>query len=538
MRLSRLEDFRDRLGERFPELSPPHPVYKWLVLGSVMIGTFMAVLDSTIVIVALPKLMATFGVPVDTVEWVLTAYLLVFGVMLTSSGWFADRWGYKRIYQMGIVLFTVGSFLSSLSWNIGALIVFRVVQGAGGGILMPVGMAIVIREFPKEKRGIALAFWGIAASASVSLGPTTGGYLIDHYSWQTIFDINVPLGIIGLFVTFIILREYRAKKNLPFDLVGFAALVVFLTSLLLALASGNASWNVGGWTSNFIITTFGFAFVGFVVFLINEIKTPHPLIALPLFRNYNFSLGTIALFIFGLGLFGSNFLLPVYVQNSLGYSPLQAGLLFLPVGIMLMATAPVAGLITDRFGGKFPVIAGLLLMGFTFYQFSFLSYLTDRSQLMLPLFIRGLAMGLIFAPLTTITISEVANEKMAQASGLLSVIRQIGGSFGVAIFGSVLSHRVVVHNTLYGQSINPYAETTRNALAALQLSALQSSGGTAADALTRAKGALIGFVANQAFIQSVNDVFRISAIIIVTSTVFVILTRNPKKNRKNPPMTG
>jgi DHA2 family multidrug resistance protein len=530
---SRSEHFRDRLGRRFPELSPSHPVYKWLVLGSVMIGTFMAVLDSTIVNVALPKLMATFGVPVNTVEWVLTAYLLVFGVTLTISGWFADHWGHKRMYQLGLLLFTVGSLLSSLSWNIGALIVFRVIQGAGGGILMPVGMAIVIREFRQEKRGIALAFWGIAASASISLGPTAGGYLIDHYSWQTIFDINVPLGIIGIFVTFIVLREYRAEKKLPFDLVGFAALVAFLTALLLALANGNASWNVGGWTSNFIITTFGIAITGFVVFMINELRTTHPLIALPLFRNYNFTLGTIALFIFGLGMFGSNFLLPVYVQNSLGYSPLQAGLLFLPVGIILMATAPVAGLITDRFGGKFPVIAGLLLMAFTFYKFSFLSYLTDRSQLMLPLVTWGLGMGLIFAPLTTITISEVANEEMAQASGLLSVIRQIGGSFGVAIFGSILSRRVVVHNTLYGQSINPYSETTKNTLAALQLSALHSTGGTAADALTRAKGVLIGFIANQAFIQSINDVFRIAAIIILSSTVFVILTRNTKKNRKN-----
>ncbi len=208
--------FRDRLVERFPVLDPANEVYRWLVLASVMVGTFMAVLDATIVNVALSKLMATFGVSVDRVEWILTAYLLIFGVMLPSSGWMADHWGYKRMFLVGLFLFTLGSFLCSLAGNIDVLIAFRVIQGAGAGFLMPVGMAIITREFPPEKRGIALGFWSVAASASVSLGPTLGGYLIDRFEWNVIFDVNVPVGIMGMAAAWLILREVRSETEDPF----------------------------------------------------------------------------------------------------------------------------------------------------------------------------------------------------------------------------------------------------------------------------------------------------------------------------------
>ena len=180
---------------------------KWWVLGSVMIGTFMAVLDSTIVSVAFPKMMATFGVSVDQIEWVMTAYLLAFAVVLPSSGWIADHFGYKKTYMLGFFLFTFGSLLCSLSWNEDVLILFRIVQGVGAGFVMPVGMAIVTRAFPPKQRGMALGFWGIAAAASISLGPLAGGYLVDNFSWHAIFDINVPVGIIGLLAVWVIQKE-------------------------------------------------------------------------------------------------------------------------------------------------------------------------------------------------------------------------------------------------------------------------------------------------------------------------------------------
>ncbi|HTY09111.1 MAG TPA: MFS transporter, partial [Candidatus Edwardsbacteria bacterium] len=255
-----LRDLRGALQRRarrdIPSLHQQHQRYRWWVLANVMIGTFMAVLDATIVDVSLAKLIATFGVSVDRVQWVITAYMLVFAVMLPTSGWIADHFGYKRTYFLGLALFTGGSLLCSLSWSFNALILFRLIQGCGAGMLMPVGMAIVTREFPPRQRGVALGFWSVAAAASISLGPMLGGYLIDAFSWHAIFDVNIPVGLLGLAATFIIQREYRTEHTRSFDLAGFVAMSLFLSCLLLALSNANAAWNTGGWTSTFSLSCF------------------------------------------------------------------------------------------------------------------------------------------------------------------------------------------------------------------------------------------------------------------------------------------
>ena len=538
MRRAAWSQFRRTLQEDYPYLRPEHPTYRWLVLSAVMVGTFMAVLDATIVNVALSNLMATFGVSVDQVEWVLTAYLLVFAVMLPSSGWLADHLGYKLIFLTGLCVFTLSSFLCSLAWNLNALIAFRVLQGAGAGALMPVGMAIVTREFPPEKRGIALGFWSVAASASISLGPTLGGYLIDHYSWHTIFDVNVPIGILGAVALLIILREHRAEGRRSFDLVGFFSLSAFLTGLLLALANGNSAWNTGGWTSRYILTCFGVSAVGLMVFLITELTVRHPLIELGLFRNFNFSVSNMVSFMFGLGMFGSTFLLPIYLQNSLGYTPFQAGLVFLPVGFLQGICAPFAGLFADRHDPRIPTIVGLVLMAYTFYQFGFLSYFSEKPEIMLPLYLRGMAMGILFAPLMTMSLSEIPNAKMAQASGLMNVVRQLGGSFGVAIFGTILTRRTIFHSAIYGQQLGQSSQTYRETLMRLQQAAAHQTGGTTAAALAKAKVEIASFASNQAFVSAVDDVFLIVSVIVVMSAVPVFFLRVHKRGGRHRAATA
>lgn len=529
--VDKISHLRQGIVDQFPELSVESPYYRWFVLGSVMIATFMAVLDSTIVNVALPNFMAYFGVSVDQVEWILTAYLLVFAVILPTSGWLADHYGYKRIFLIGLLMFTIGSFLSSLAWNFGILIFFRIIQGGGAGMLLPVGLAIITREFPPEKRGIALGFWSVAASASVSLGPTVGGYLIDKSSWHTIFDINVPIGIFGIAASYIILRDYKSKDARPFDIIGFISLAAFLTPLLLALANGNSAWNTGGWTSKYILTNFAISLVGLTVFSINEFTIKHPLIEISLFKSRNFSLSNLVLFFFGWGLFGSTFLLPIYLQNSLGYTPFQAGLVFLPLGLLLGLTAPFAGHFSDKYGGKIPAIIGLILLAFTLYQYSFLSYLTERAQIMSPLYLRGFAMGLIFSPLTTIAISEIPNTKMAQASGLINIIRQLGGSFGVAVFGTVLTRQTIIHAANYSQQLNQYSEVYRNTILKLQMFTTNVNGGSAGEVSSKANIILGQFVQEQAFIQGVSDVFLLAAIIVLISVIPVFFLKKIK--RKN-----
>ncbi len=506
-----------------------HTSYKWWVLANVMIGTFMAVLDATIVDVSLAKIMATFGIGVDTVKWVATAYLLVFAIMLPTSGWIADHFGYKKTYAFALGLFTIGSLLCSLAWNESALILFRVVQGAGAGLMMPVGMAIVMREFPPERRGVALGFWTIAAAASISLGPTLGGYLIDNFAWHAIFDVNVPVGIVGVFATLVIQREYKTSATRSFDIIGFISMAVFLSALLIALSDGNSEWNTGGWTSPFIVTCFAISIIAFVVFMITELNIRHPLIDLSLLKNFNFAMANIILFIFGMGMFGSTFLLPLYLQNGLGYTAFQAGSLFLPIGFLQALMSPIAGNLADKINPKIPAFFGIVLLAISLFINHFLSLFSETSSIMVSLYLRGLAMGWIFTPLSTIALSGIPRERMAQASGLYNVLRQIGGSFGVAIMGTLLTDRTIFHITSYGQAVNQYAPATKNIVSGLARYSQHAVGGTNAVSALRANALVAYHLSQQAFVSAVDDDFFIAALITILCVIPILFLRYKKK---------
>ena len=507
---------------------PNHSSYKWWVLANIMLGTFMAVLDATIVNVSLPKIMAAFGITVDKAEWVLTAYLLAFAVMLPSSGWFADHFGYKRLYMLALFLFTSGSFLCGLAWNENALIVFRVIQGLGGGIITPVGMAIVLREFPYKQRGTALGFWAVAAAGSVSFGPLIGGYLVDNFSWHSIFYVNVPVGIFAIFATWAVQREYKAERARSFDIVGFISMTVFLLSLLLALADGNSAWNTGGWTSTFIMSCFAIAAVSLVVFLVTEFTVEHPILELNLMKSFNYSMANIVLFIFGFSVFGSTFLLPLYLQDSLGYTAYQAGAVYLPMGLIQGIVAPLAGILADRTNPKIIAISGIVLLAWSWYLNGFLSLFSMHSEIMLPVYLRGFGMGLLFTPLSTIALSDIRKEKMAQASGLFNVIRQVGGSFGVAVIGSFLTARTLFHTALNGQAMQPYSPAYEHVIYTLRNFATNVLGGSLATGLQRAKALVLSNAVKQAIVQATDDTFLFAFGVMILCIIPILFLRTNK----------
>ncbi len=508
-----------------------HPSYKWFVLANIMMGTFMAVLDATIVNVGLPKMMATFGVSVDKIEWVLTAYLLVFAVVLPSSGWIADHLGYKKSYFLGLGLFTLGSLLCSLSPDENMLIIFRVLQGAGGGFIMPVGMAIITREFPPKQRGMALGFWGIASASSVSLGPMFGGYLIDKFSWHALFDINVPVGIIAMVATLVIQREYKTEETRSFDLVGFISMTLFLVFLLLALSDGNAAWNTGGWTSNFILSCFAVATVSFVIFLYTEFTVRHPIVDLRILWNRNFGMANIMLFIFGLAFFGNSFLLPLYLQNSLGYTALQAGLVFFPVGIIQAIMSPVAGRLADKVNPKIPVLIGITLTFISMFMYRNLSLTSEYDQIIIPLIIRGFGIGFMFIPLSAIAINDISKEKMAQATGLFNTIRQVGGSFGVAILGSLLTRRVIFHTEMYSQAVNQHSTTFKHVVYGLTHFVQNAVGGAGSHTVMQAQALIAQNLAGQALVQGIDDDFLVGAVITLLILIPLFFLRYHKREK-------
>ena len=320
--------------------------YKWWILSLVMLGTFMAVMDVTVVNVGLPTIMSVFHIPISTAEWVITAYMITMTLMLPSAGWIADRIGNKRMYILGLVLFTFGSWLCGRAGSDMFLISARALQGFGSGIIQSLGLAIVTREFPPQQRGLALGLWSVAAAASISFGPLIGGYLVDDYSWHLIFDVNVPVGLAAILFAIFIQKEWRGARAGSFDWPGFLCVVCFMPLLIFALARGNSPLNPEGWSSPEVIGCFAVAAAALIVFIVRELRCENPLLNLKLLGERNFGVSMAVLAIFGIGMLGGTYLLPLYMQKGLGYTAIMAGSVFLPVGLIQGVLSTCSGFLT------------------------------------------------------------------------------------------------------------------------------------------------------------------------------------------------
>lgn len=500
-----------------------------------MLGTFIAVLDATIVNVGLPKIMASFGVGLDKIEWVITAYMLAMAVALPTSGWLADKFGYKRLYFIGLFLFTLGSMLCGRSSNENMLIASRVIQGLGAGTIQPLGMAIITREFPPSQRGIALGFWGISAAASVSFGPIIGGFLIDNFSWPLIFDVNIPIGIVAMLFTIVVQSEYINKQTRKFDVVGFISVTLFLPLTLYALSQGNAATNSEGWHAPYILGCGAIALIALAVFITAELTVKEPLLDLRLLMNHNFGIANIILLIFSLGMFGSTFLLPLYLQNSLGYSALQSGSVFLPVGIIQGIIAPVSGRISDKFTPKLPIFLGVILLACSFFLNSRLSWMTELNFIMLSLYLRGLGMGLIFTALSTISLSEIPREKMAQASAITNSIRQLGGSLGVALLATLLTTRVSFHGQVFNGAVKQNSEVYKNTINKITFHVQHNAGSSPANATRQGQMLMLSNLNKQAYIEGINDDFLLAGIITLIGGIPILFLHGKKTKIQNLP---
>lgn len=506
--------------------------YKWFLLMNVMFGTFMAVLDATVVNTGLPKIMASLGISLDKAQWVITAYMLAMAVTLPTSGWMGDRFGYKRMYFIALFLFTAGSFLCSISPNEDMLIVSRVIQGFGAGFIQPLGLAIITREFPPEQRGIAIGFWSISAAASVSFGPLLGGYIVDHFNWQLIFGINVPVGALAMLFTLLIQAEYKNPVTKKFDLTGFITVTIFLPLTLYTLSEGSDITNSAGWHAPYILVCGAISLIMLTLFIINELTVEAPLIDLRLLANRNFGFSNFIMLFFSLGMFGSTFLLPVYLQNTMGYTAFQAGSVFLPVGIIQGIIAPLSGRIADRINPKLPVIFGALLMGISFWWNSKLSYLTELNYIMISLYIRGVGMGLMFTALAAISLLDVPRDKMAQASSLTNSIRQLGGSLGVAILATILTSRINFHTQEFGVGVNPSSEIYRHTSGNISFYEEHDAGESPSNATGMSRNLILTNLRTQAYIQGIDDDFFLASIVTLAGGLPIIFMRS-KKSRFN-----
>ena len=408
---------------------------KWWVLVVVCCAVFMMNLDITIVNIALPDIMKGFNVDLSAIEWVINAYVLTFAVLLVTMGKVGDLRGRKLLFMCGLAVFTIASLTCGLAPNEHVLVASRAVQAVGGAAMMPATLSILNVAFGDSGRGMALGIWGAVAGAAAALGPIIGGALVQAHSWRLIFLVNVPVGIVAFIAAAFIIAESTdpgAKRRL--DIPGVLAISVALFAITFGLVEG-AKY---GWTSALILALFAVGAVGLAVFVLIERRAEAPIVRLDFFRNRTFSAGNIVGALLMFGLIGILFTLVMFLQNNLGYSAIKTGLVLLPMPAVTMIVAPISGRLSDRIGSRWLLFFGMLLTALGIYLMAGISSTTTWQQLMLPLPIAGLGMGLSLAPMTSAVMASVPVEQSGAAAGILSTMRQIGASLGISVLGAIL----------------------------------------------------------------------------------------------------
>lgn len=416
---------------------------RWAVLAIVCVGVFMLLLDGTIVNIAIPDVMTSFTTGFSAVEWVMNSYLLVFAVLLITTGRFGDLYGRKLLFVLGTVLFTLASLACGLAPGIGWLIAFRALQGLGGSMMMPNTLSIISNVFPPEERGKAMGFWGGVSGLALAIGPSLGGVLVQAASWRWIFFINVPIGILLLIAALRYVPESTDPISVKqIDYPGVAVLTASLFCLTFALIEGQNY----GWDSGLILGLFAAAVAGFVVFVLIQRRQRQPLMELGLFRIRTFTVTNLVGLVLSFGMMGVFFLLPVFLQAILGYSAIKAGLVMTPLAAIVIIASPTSGTLSDRFGPKWLMVTGMFVTALGFYLTRRVM-VTDGSwpSMVLPFIISGFGIGMVMPPMTSAVMGSVVPEKAGQASGVISSFRQIGSVLGIAVMGAVLQNRAVVY---------------------------------------------------------------------------------------------
>jgi EmrB/QacA subfamily drug resistance transporter len=409
---------------------------KWWTLGAVAFGLFMIMLDNTIVNVALPSIQRDLDIGISELEWVFNGYALTFGVLMLTGGKLADLLGRRRIFIAGLVIFTLASLFCGLATSAGWLIGARVVQGAGSALMNPATLSIITATFPPRQRGMAIGIWAGVSAMALAIGPLVGGLITEHWSWNWIFFINVPVGILAIIVTRLVVDESRdTSAGQRLDLPGLMTSAIALFALTYALIEANNY----GWTSARILGLFAVAIVGFVAFVLLEKHQRAPMLDLDLFRNGTFAGANSVMLLVGLAMFGVFFYNSLFIQNVLGFSAVQTGASFLPMTVLIIIVAPIAGKFSDRVGSRWLVGVGMVLLSASLFIFSRLDATSNFWDILPGLLIGGFGMAIVMTPITAAAMGSVPIDKAGVGSAVLNSMRQVGGSLGIAVMGAIVA---------------------------------------------------------------------------------------------------
>lgn len=496
----------------------------WPALFAIVTGTFMAILDTSIVNVALPKMMNVFGVSASEIQWVLTSYTLAMAAVIPLTGYLGDRFGMKRTYISAFILFTVGSLLCGLAWSNTSMIVARIIQAVGGGMLMPVGQALIYHEVPQEKMGPAMGVFGISAMVAPAVGPTLSGYIVEHLDWHFIFTLNVPIGIIGILLAWTFLRETPIRTDLRFDLPGFLYSALMLTTLLLAVAKGEEK----GWTSFYIVSLLMASLICLLLFVYRALTIKQPILNIRLMAIPDFTLGMAVNCLMMIGMFGVVFLIPIYAENLLGYSAMKTGVLMLPQTLAQgFITFITSAILLNRMGGRKLILLGLIISSLSGLLLIHLNDQTSYSYIQLVLLLRGFGLGFCMMTSMQLPLQALTREQTGGATALLNVARQIATSVGVAILTSVYQTQGTKHAVHYAETVTADNLPTSTYLSVMQQQYV-GAGLDSSQAYGQALASVAGLVRQYAAIQALDDAFLVSLLFLAAAIPITLLIKETK----------
>ncbi len=499
-------------------------VNKWIIALTVMLPTLMVIIDTSVVNVSLDHIRGSLSAGVDESTWSITSYLAANAVVIPMTGWLSRFFGRKRFLIFSVLLFTISSFLCGLAWNIQSLIFFRVLQGLAGGSLQPISQSILLETFPPAQHGTAMAIFGMGTMFGPIMGPLLGGWITDNWSWHWIFFINIPIGMVSLVMSFWFISDppYMKRTAVSIDYWGLMLLSIWVGCLQMVLDKGQREDWFG---SDFIIILTIIAIVAFVLFIFVELTAENPIVDLKVFKSYSFTSGNIVLFFVLAGLFGSLIMLPIYLQSLMGYTASLAGMILGPGGLAIFLVMPIVGLLIRVVNPKLIVAIGIVIFAYANYLMSGFSMASDFTTIIWPRVVMSIGLGMVFIPLTTLSLSSTPKEEMGNATAIFNLVRNLGGSVGVAFAATLLSRGAQIHQAHLSEHITLFDPGYWNA-ANQSAQILSQQGMDPVTAQQGGAGVIYNELLRQAYMMSFNDVFFVLAILMICMLPFVLFMRH------------
>jgi len=511
-----------------PQINP------WLIVISVMFGTFMEVLDTTVVNVSLPHIAGNLSATPEEATWALTSYLVANAIILPITGWLANYFGRKRLLMSAVVGFTTASFFCGFAPTLAWLVIFRIIQGLTGGVLQPLSQAVMLEAFPPAQQGKAMGVWGLGIVVAPMLGPVLGGWLTDNYSWRWIFYVNIPVGIVSIIMTkfYIFDPPYIRRSGTRVDKWGIGMLAVGIGTLQLVLDKGQQEdWFSSNWITSLLILSVAMV----ALFIVHELRTADPVLHLRVFKNRTYSTGVFLMTTLGFVLYGSLVLLPLFLQTVLGYPAMAAGVAMAPRGLGSFIAMPLVGLLIAKFDPRKLLGCGLIGGAISLFVLGSINLQVGYWDIFWPQFFQGLSMGLIFVPLTTVTMSLIKKEEMGNATSLFNLMRNLGGSVGIAVIATTLSRTTQTQFNILGSHVSGFDANVRMLLDQIR-GAFIARGLDFTTASRAAYVALSGTVQRQAAMVAFVNLFRDLALVFAIVVPLVFLMKRPRHTHPTGPV--